>query len=61
MWLLTIVFLVGGVQTTSAITVQAGDDYVGHACYDVMNASLVYASKHNVTILAATCGKIKEA
>ena len=61
MWLLTIVFLVAGVGKTDAIRVGSDDGYVPHGCYNVMNDALRYAEQHNVKVLAATCGRVKEA
>lgn len=61
MWLLTIVFLVGGVAKTDTVIVGAQDEFVAHGCYNVMNDALLYARQHNVKVLAATCGRVKEA
>lgn len=61
MWLLTIVFIVGGVAKTDVIGVTSDDDYIPHGCYNVMSDALRYAAEHNIKVLAATCGRAKEA
>ncbi|AUG85412.1 hypothetical protein RsoP1IDN_10 [Ralstonia phage RsoP1IDN] len=61
MWLLTIVFLAGGVVKTNAVIVGPQGGFVPHGCHNVRDYATRYAEQHDVKVLAATCGRAKGA